>query len=382
MKTVIRIISLLLSVVIIISGCLIYPGAAKKNDEIETIISEFDPGRGRIMRTVKFFKGFGKVLKVLNSDSTPEIEFREGIAKELCDYIADNSSVDIIGILGNVPAKAALLEKCYTITNSDTTAIRNEIYKMRDEAYQQGDSTKGLLFYFLGAYLSVIESVDVYTVPFENGDSKVAITAVFMDGTDETIVTDICMSPEGFVYGPDQKGLQLLGFECSVYDLMIYATVNCWMHDFGFCLFYDFFCKITPFFNYNTRRFKFDYGDKEWMVQIWKGNYLVSNGAEVGVYNREPGSFGSYYDCYDGVLPMGLKLSQPDDVIFEIEQEHWWINGFKLSDELYSPSQLTMDFYIEFPEEEMAAAFADSVNNHYLKDASCLVDGAKVTVVW
>lgn len=386
MKRIIKPLSFFLSILILLSSVAVFPSANRGSD-----ITATDFGGRRIIRTVQFFKAAGKVLKLLNAGSTPEFEFHEGAAIELCNYIAQNSAVDVVNIVSNVPAKAALLEKYYTLTDTDTTALRDEIYKLRDEAYQNDNEPLALFFYFLGAYMSVIEKVDIFTVDGDDGITRVGITATFMDGSDETIITDIYFSPDGLVYGPNEAGLQFLGFECSVYDLMIYATVNCWMKDFGFCLFYDFFCYITPFFNYNTRRYKFEYGDREWMVQAWKGNYLVSNGAEVGIYSRDKDGFGSYYDCYDGVMPMGLRLSHGDGtvlspgdgtVIFEIEQEHWWINGFKLSNDLFAPNELTAEYYIEMPDEDMALAFAEAVNSHIMEDATATVDGARVTVIW
>lgn len=381
MKLTAKIISVFLSIAIVISGCMFSSFASEA--EKETLLPEFDFGKEQIMQTVSFFRIAGKVLRFLLSDSIPEIEFRSGAAEELCRYISDNSPVDILDIVGNIPVKASLLEKYYTITGTDTAAIRDKIFEIRDEAYLQGDSAKGLIMYFVGAYLSIIEEVDVFSVPFgDEGCSQVGITATFMDGYEETILTDIYLSPDGLVYGPDQKGFQFLGYECSVYDLTIYAAVNCWMRDFGFCLPYDIFCFITPFFNYNTRRFKFDYNGKEWMVQIWKGNYLVSNGAEVGIYNRDPGSIGSFYNCYDEEMPMGLTLSHGDEVIIDTEREHWWINGFKLSSDLIAPSEMTADFYIDFSDNEMASVFAESVNGHYMGDAVCTVDGTKACVTW
>lgn len=32
---------------------------------------------------------------------------------------------------------------------------------------------------------------------------------------------------------------------------------------------------MPVFFHYVTRRFKFEYNDLEYMIQIWKGNYTV-----------------------------------------------------------------------------------------------------------
>jgi len=120
-------------------------------------------------------------------------------------------------------------------------------------------------------------------------------------------------------------------------------------------------------------------------VQIWKGNYLVSNGAEVGIYTREPGSIGTYYNCANDeqMADMSMKLYHGDDLLFERpEHEHWWITGFQISDRLYPAKNLTLDFTIEMKDEEMLSAFCEAVENHYRNDMSYTVDGLTVNVIW
>lgn len=336
--------------------------------------------------TVNFlniFKPLVKAYEIIFGNSFVDMNFEEGAITELCGYILDNSGLDVTGLIEKIPVKASAAELLFKATNADTTAIRESLYEIRDKLYEDGNSTAAVIMHFIAAYISVVESAEIYTVPADDGENvRVAVDAVFMDGNKETIVTDIYFSPDGYAFGPDGAGIQLLGFECSVYDLMIYATVNCWMRDFGFCFFYDLFCYTTPFFNYETRRFKFDYDGKEWMVQAWKGNYLISNGAEVGIYNREEERVGTFYDCYDSTLPMTLKLSHGDDIIYDIEKEHWWINGFKLGKEIYAPDELKLEFSVSMPNIEMAQALAEAINNHYKQDVTCSLSENTVSVIW
>jgi hypothetical protein len=120
------------------------------------------------------------------------------------------------------------------------------------------------------------------------------------------------------------------------------------------------------------------------MIQVWKGNYLVSNGAEVGIYNRDKIRFGTSYDCAgdEDMMNMSMKLYHGDDLIFERpEQLHWWLTGFKLSRTLYIPDKMTLDFTIEMKDEEMLKAFCKSIDKTY-KDMTYTVDGLKVNVIW
>lgn len=310
-----------------------------------------------------------------------EIQYEKSIATDLCDYILENSGLDVLRVIDAIPFEMRGLDLFYELTGADLSDIREEVYRMADDGEFDNDILC-VVAMFAVSLLSDIETVKVYTQKTDNGDDQVVIKAFFRDGGTKTIAVDIYFNEDGLAYSPSGSGILLLGYNCSVYDLLIYATVDCWMKDFGFCFFYDFFCYTTPFFNYITRRFKFDYDGREWMVQVWKGNYLVTNGAECGIYNRDAGSIGTYYDCYDGTMPMSLKLSHGDKVIYNQEMDHWWINGFKLTPILYSPKSLTAEFSIVFPDEAMARALADSINKEYHHDVTCTIEGSKVTAVW
>ncbi|MBP9988743.1 MAG: DUF4474 domain-containing protein [Ruminococcus sp.] len=336
---------------------------------------------------LSFVNPLNKLLKTLTGKepfpSNFSITFSEGMALELCNYIRDNSALDIPELLEAIPLGTNGLEFFYDITDTDTTAIREELRALRRKCDEENKSTLSLIVYFFENYLSIMKNLNIYTIPVgDDGTTRVGITITRKDDSTLDIPVDVYFSPDGLAYGPDGKGILGLGFECSVYDLLIYATVNSWMRDYGFCLFYDIFCYVTPFFNYITRRFKFDYDGKEWMVQIWKGNYVCTNGAEVGIYNREMGSTGTYYNCYDGLMNMSLKLSYGDTLIFEKADSHWWINGFKLSKTLYTPHSMTMDFTIEMPDSEMANALAQAINDNYMHDVTCTVEENTVIAKW
>ena len=378
-----KIISAVLSLIIVVSA--VIPCSVASSD------TGLIPDERAAVSTGQFFSAMDRLNsafkaltgKNLFKQPTVDINFKDGFALELCNYLRDNSGLDVPELCRHIPLNTETLEFFYSITGADVAKITDAVHSMRRKCDEEGRKTLSTILYFFENYLGVIKTIDVYTVPVgTDGTSRVGLTLTKLDGSTETMLADIFFSPDGLCYGETGGGILGLGFECQVYDLLIYATTECWMRSFGFCFFYDFFCYTTPFFNYITRRFKFEYADKEWMVQVWKGNYLVANGAEVGIYNRDKGKIGTYYDCYDGMMNMTLNLTCGDTLIYDISGLHWWLNGFKLGDTLYKPSSMTLSFSIELLDEEMANAFAESVNNHYRHDTSCTVDGKTVSVVW
>lgn len=306
---------------------------------------------------------------------------------ELCNYIAEESGLDILMLVSNLPETKQYAEFVSETFNIDSAAMRDMFYELRDEQDAQGNGTMAMLCHFLGVYMGIIDECEAYCVPLEDENCyEIYLKITMRDGTVETVSTGVALNTEtGEVYGKDGNGMLGIGYNLDSAELLLYAQVNVWMRDFGFTFLYDLFCYTTPFFFYNTRRIKFDYDGMEWMIQIWKGNYLVSNGAEVGIYTREPGSFGTYYDCAnDGqMMNMSMKLIHGDDVLFERPlQEHWWLTGFQISNTLYPAKTLTLDFTIEMKDEEMLSAFCEAVENHYMNDMTYTVDGLTVNVVW
>ena len=46
----------------------------------------------------------------------------------------------------------------------------------------------------------------------------------------------------------------------------------------------------------------FDHGGKHWMIELWKGQYGLMSGCEIGVYTRPIGSTGPAYTLLDDTV--------------------------------------------------------------------------------
>lgn len=337
----------------------------------------------KALRTLKYLitgKKFWGDTSDFNVEIDPELE-------ELLEYISDNSVLDINELLTTLPDINDPAKLAAAIFEIDTAAFRDEMYELSLQFKEDGDEVKEEACHLIGVYFSGIESAYVYLEQLDNGDLRVCIKLTYTDGGTEVIHPNIYINPEtGEAYGKNGKGMIKTGFNCSIYELMTYAPMYCWMRDFGFCIEYDFLCYLLPIFRYNTRRFKFNYEDKEWMLQVWKGNYLITNGAEAGLYNREPSRFGSFYDTVsdEDRVPMSLTLMHDDNVILHREEElHWWVNGFRIANnKLYAPENLTMILTVEVKDEEMLEALCTAIDNNMHKDVAYTVDGLDITITW
>ena len=195
-----------------------------------------------------------------------------------------------------------------------------------------------------------------------------------------------------FVYDPttdswtvvskDGKDTGLFGFKYSMTDKVFYTAEDAWQRNFGFEETYDNVSGAGAI-SYDTMRVKFNYNNKEWMMQFWKGQYgFVLIGAELGLYNREPGSTNStYYDVVSDAekLNMSAKVYRrdPDDqnkynLLFQRSPSTtWWLTGFTpgtLSAGSYvvpadETAKLKAEYTINFQTAEQAQAFVGGLQN-------------------
>ncbi len=400
MKILKRITALILSAVICFSACSVNLTASAVEINEPKSLNEYrdmiENGAYPAISTKTFLSitsTLNKIFRILTGRGFEDPEHFNFVTDEilfqLCGDIADETGLDLILFLENLPETKQFAEFVTKTFDVDTVVLRDAFYEKRFAYDEQGNTPLAIICYFLGMYFSIIDEAKAYCVPSEEwgGDWYEMYFCITMrDGYKEDTATGVMINPvTGEICGKRDNGMGGIGYNVSVYDLLIYTPVKVWMRDFGFCLGYDIFAYVTPFFFYDTRRIKFDYEGKEWMIQIWKGNYLTSNGAEIGIYNRDEAKRGTYYDCVgdEDMMNMSMKLFHKDELIFEREETtHWWLTGFKLSDTLYRHSSMVLDFTIEMKDEEMLKAFCEAVDNHYRHDMEYTVDGLKVNVIW
>ena len=204
------------------------------------------------------------------------------------------------------------------------------------------------------------------------------------DGTQASVNLGAFYNAEsGEIFGTNyDKGVFDSGFAYNaIYD-QFYATNDCWQRQFGSTPIYDIMAKLA--FDYTTKRIFFEYEGKDWMIQIWKGNYVFDMfvGGEIGVYNKPDGKLGMFYDCATDaeMMPISMKVYSDERTYINREETlTWWSTGFVLADPV-DPMSLTMEGTITFPTEEMCSAFVKSTK--FVLGVDCTQDGAVATLVW
>lgn len=153
------------------------------------------------------------------------------------------------------------------------------------------------------------------------------------------------------------KILEFAGFEYDAEQGIYYSQMNPLQRKFGFNFLYDMAAPLAGM-NYSTERIEFTYGGKEWMIQLWKGQYGITAGAEIGLYSRDPEKV-MQYDCADDeeLITMQFDFYNMGEYVFSRGPEkHWWLTGFKVF-HIGIPQFITMDMMLDFEDNYMANAF-------------------------
>ncbi len=153
-----------------------------------------------------------------------------------------------------------------------------------------------------------------------------------------------------------------------------------WQKNFGFARVYDY---VAPYvgMEYDYIRVFFTYDDEDFLVQLWKGQYGVLYGGEIGIYNRDADGQSSnpftfynaastkywptmdmsvYHQEKEGDKPNQYKLlfKRPVD-------KYWWCTGFVPGTlRQYEPAdELRIEATLTFTDSTMAKYFADGLRN-------------------
>ena len=169
-----------------------------------------------------------------------------------------------------------------------------------------------------------------------------------MSDGEKNELLDTLVEPFGYRYVP----------EWDVFS----SRVDAWQKQFGYGAIYD---RAASYFNMvlETLPVYFDYDGKTWLIQIWKGQYGICSGCEVGVYHadrivaekeREITIFRAADETE--MLPMSTELRREGRLITFLRERHWWLTTFDVGT-FSNPKQLSLKISIRFPDPGMQDAF-------------------------
>lgn len=172
-------------------------------------------------------------------------------------------------------------------------------YKYKVRAYRASDNTK---FY---------------------GDFCESVTVAYTSDSNDSIYSEEMEKSGifGYLYDPTGK--------------YFYTSDDPWQRNVGYNSIFDTAAPLS-LINFETARLRFEYEDKDWMIQLWRGQYgLIFYGAEVGVYTKPKDRSIMHYDCAsdDEMLKMSMVFKEKKSGKW-VERftrpygYYWWCTGF------------------------------------------------------
>lgn len=159
--------------------------------------------------------------------------------------------------------------------------------------------------------------------------------------------------PFGFCYMPAQ----------DIFSSLTDST----QRKFGFTNAYDL---AAPYLNmvYDYQTIYFDYNGKTWLIELWKGQYGINTGCEIGLYHADgiisPDRYSSAMFnpvSDDEMLTFNITLRKRNICLGNMNRKHWWLTIFDMG--IFSnPKELLMEISISFPDCYMFNSFINSAS--------------------
>ncbi|MFA5602273.1 MAG: DUF4474 domain-containing protein [Bacilli bacterium] len=158
------------------------------------------------------------------------------------------------------------------------------------------------------------------------------------------------------------------GFAYNETQDLFYSTLYPWQREYGYGILYDY---IAPFFCMiiDSEPIYFKYNNKYYLVELWKGQYGMTTGGEIGLYVSDKNNIDTVYNSVDdnNLILMSYILKKKNKVIITRNDNHWWLTGFKLG--MFSkPKDLTMEISLTFKNELMRDAFINGIKEKGYKN--------------
>ncbi len=172
------------------------------------------------------------------------------------------------------------------------------------------------------------------------------------------------IEPFGYSYVPSQ----------DIFNTHIHA----WQRSFGYSALYD---KAAVRFKmiFDCLPVYFNYQERTWLIEFWKGQYGLNTGCEIGVYyadrvldeaERKTALFQCAGDA--DMTTQSLWLWSSRQPIAQLCARHWWLTAFRMGC-FSEPASLSLHACVTFRSPIPAAAFAKGLQEAgFAKEQICV----------
>ena len=176
----------------------------------------------------------------------------------------------------------------------------------------------------------------------------------------------------------DQTGI--LGYLYDSKEKCFYTAAEPWQRNFGFSEIYDNAASLVIII-IETCRIKFEYDNRDWMIQLWKGQYgWVLYGSEIGIYTKDKNMPVQHYVCAndEDMIQMEMVLYEKSTTVPGLwirtfgrpYERQWWHTGFVWGNMIGRNKDLKMCAKLTMRDFEMRDAVIPELINKGFKQIS------------
>lgn len=175
-----------------------------------------------------------------------------------------------------------------------------------------------------------------------------------MDVCQKICLLNKILAPFGFCYQAKQD--------------IITTTVDAWQRKFGYRSLFD---HTAPCFGmvFDCEPIFFYYKGRTYRIELWKGQYGINLGGEVGIYYADGILTSEQFDTAgfrsvsdEEMLMVDMRLCHKGQKLFDSTRLHWWLGGFCVG-RYCEPENLMMRVSITFMDSGMLTCFVESLLN-------------------
>lgn len=160
---------------------------------------------------------------------------------------------------------------------------------------------------------------------------------------------------------------------------IFYAEKNPWQKEYGYSRLYDEMAATVGMI-IDCEPIYFEYDGETWMLELWKGQYGMCLGGEIGLYRgmRADGSFFMGVDEED-YIGMQMELYVAGSHLLGRREEHWWLTGFALG-KSGKPADMTMAVSLTFQDDRMCQSVVEGLRRAGYAASEYRVRGKNVRI--
>lgn len=162
---------------------------------------------------------------------------------------------------------------------------------------------------------------------------------------------------------------------------------NAWQRGFGYRALYD---KKAVHLNmvFDCLPVYFDFDGRTWLIELWKGQYGICTGCEIGVYRADrilderERAAAHFASVGDDVMPrLSFLLWEGSKALARLRAKHWWLTAF-LPGHFAAPDELSLYASIALSSPAMANAFFNALIDAGFDSCDITACGPTVSFTW